>query len=198
MMIAPIVEGHGEVEAVPILLRRLAANAGIFDLMVNPPIRRPRTKIFRKRGIDEKELRSVVALAVKKVSRGGAVFFLMDAHNDCPAEIAPRLVEMVRREHGDLRFAAVLAKKEYEAWFLGAIRSLRGSRGIKADAEPPEDPEAIRDAKRYLEAQMDEGTTYSETVDQPALTASFDIEEAKRACPSFDKAVRDLARLLTA
>jgi hypothetical protein len=38
--IAPIVEGHGEVQAVPILLRRLAADAmPVAQLHLNPALR---------------------------------------------------------------------------------------------------------------------------------------------------------------
>ena len=37
--------------------------------------------------------------------------------------------------------------------------------------------------------------TYSETQDQPALTALFDIEQARQA-NSFDKCYRDIVRLL--
>jgi len=39
------------------------------------------------------------------------------------------------------------------------------------------------------------GATYSPTVDQPALTDRFSFEEARRACPSFDKLWRDLEGL---
>ncbi len=37
--------------------------------------------------------------------------------------------------------------------------------------------------------------TYSETQDQPALTALFDIEQARQS-DSFDKCYRDIVRLL--
>ena len=37
--------------------------------------------------------------------------------------------------------------------------------------------------------------TYSPTIDQPALTQRFSFEEARQACPSFDKLWRDLERL---
>ena len=64
-------------------------------------------------------------------------------------------------------------------------------------AEPPGDPEAIRGAKEYLErTYLPSGATYSETVDQVALTALLDVGEA-RAAPSFDKFCRDLCRLLS-
>ncbi len=42
---------------------------------------------------------------------------------------------------------------------------------------------------------MENGRTYRETTDQPALAALFDIEQARKA-DSFDKCYRDIVRLL--
>jgi len=53
----------------------------------------------------------------------------------------------------------------------------------------------VRDAKGWLHARMPKG--YSETVDQPALAAVFDLTAARRS-PSFDKLIRDLLGLLAA
>jgi hypothetical protein len=92
--------------------------------------------------------------------------------------------------------AAVLAHHEYEAWFLGALASLRGHRGVRGNATPPPDPEAVSGAKEYLQSQLDSGRYYSETVDQPAFSALFDLALARSACPSFDKLWREFATLL--
>src|SRR2546426_7135782 len=43
--------------------------------------------------------------------------------------------------------AVVLAHREYEAWFLASLESLRGRRGIRGDAEAHPDPEEPRDRK---------------------------------------------------
>lgn len=50
----PIVEGHGEVEAVPVLLRRLVGHRGV---TVAPAFRLPRTKMT-----DCQEFRSAIAM----------------------------------------------------------------------------------------------------------------------------------------
>ena len=93
---------------------------------------------------------------------------------------------------------SVVVEREYEAWFLAAARSLRGKRNVNVDAEPPQDPEEIPGAKEYLERQLFiPGAAYSPTIDQPALTALFDLLEARR-CSSFDKLWRDLERLFDA
>ena len=87
----------------------------------------------------------------------------------------------------------VACEREFEAWFLAAATSLRGARGLPLDLEPPAEPEKIRNAKRWLDERMPTG--YSETADQPAFTAQFSLEEARRAS-SFDKLWRELQGFL--
>ena len=48
MIIQPIVEGQGEVDAVPLLLRRLRDEAQAWGLEVAKPHRRPRTQLVKK------------------------------------------------------------------------------------------------------------------------------------------------------
>ena len=89
-----------------------------------------------------------------------------------------------------------LARREYEAWFLAAIESLRGKRRIRPDAAYAADPEAIRDAKGTLSRFMPARTPYRETTDQPALSAQFDLGLAYQRASSFRKLVRELCRIL--
>jgi hypothetical protein len=93
--------------------------------------------------------------------------------------------------------AVVLAKREYEAWFLAAAKSLRGTRGLRADMEPPTDPEGIRGAKEWLTGHMTGGRSYRATRDQAALSAKFDVKEALVAA-SFEKFHREVTRLVEA
>ena len=90
----------------------------------------------------------------------------------------------------------VLAKHEYEAWFLASAESLRGRRGLAADLTSPPDPEAIRDAKGWLSNRMATGK-YREVLDQPAFTAAFDLAQSRRA-DSFDKCWREITAVLAA
>ena len=90
----------------------------------------------------------------------------------------------------------VVAKREYEAWFLAAADSLAGSRGFGDDITAPGDPESIRNAKGWLTERLSPGRAYKELRDQPALTARFDLEQARRSAPSFDKLWRDVSSLL--
>ena len=51
MKVYPIVEGHGEVEAAPVLLRRLLAEADCQNVGVGRPIRRTQSQLRSKEGI---------------------------------------------------------------------------------------------------------------------------------------------------
>lgn len=189
--IACIVEGHGEIEAVPVLIRRVAANRyPELPIDVPPPIRVNRNKIVK-----EDELEHAVELAALQAGLQGAIFIILDSDDDCPAKLGPELLQRALQVQSNLPIAVVLAKREFEAWFLAAADSLRGQRGLKNELQPPNNPEEIRGAKEWLTHQMESNRKYKETLDQPAFTARFDFEQARHA-DSFDKCYRDIVRLL--
>jgi hypothetical protein len=142
------------------------------------------------------ELCRAIGLARFKLEGDGAILVLLDADDDCPAELAPKLQASARKCAGTTPVCVIMAKSEFESWFLAALPSLRGRRGIVADAPEVYDPENIRDAKGRLEEHMGNGATYSETVDQPAMAALFDIDMARSKSPSFDKFMRDIESIL--
>ena len=191
----PIIEGHGEVSSVPILLRRFAHEIfELYEFNVLAPYRLPKG---RMRAVPH--LENVVTLARRKLEQyegEHAILIIRDADDDCPANEAPEMLQRAARVAEKIPVSVVFAKAEYETWFLAAVHSLCGYRRIVDNATAPPDPEAIRGAKEYLERQcMLPRATYSPTVDQPALTDRFSFDEARRACPSFDKLWRDLEGL---
>jgi hypothetical protein len=193
IQIAAIVEGHGECEAVPILIRRIAQDIDPgFVPTVLPPLRVPVNKLLKEGEIE----RSITFTARKLQGKGGIIVIVdCDWDNGCPAEDGPALLERAKTARNDLPISVILAKKEFEAWFLAAATSLRGKRGLPDNLEPPEDPESIRGAKEWLSRKMPEGRSYTETTDQPALTAEFDMNVARTA-DSFDKCYRDIRHML--
>ncbi len=177
--IVAIVEGDGEVKAVPVLLRRIgAAVAPLVALDVARPIRVSRGRFLKGSGLE-----SYVSLAASRAGPDGRILVLLDANGDCPAELGAALLRRARAARPDLLIEVVLC--EYEAWFIAAADSLCGTRGISSAANVPPDPESIRGAKEWLRARM--SGPYSPTADQAALTARFDMTAARRRAPSFDK-----------
>ncbi len=186
-----IVEGHGEVRAVPVLLRRLAGEIGQY-VVVLPPIRCPKSKIVRGTDtVNEPELRRAIELAALKLPsrESGAVLILLDADDACPAHLGPRIQQSSENIRPDVHIGAVIAKREFEAWFL-ADPTLWASR--PGDSHPISDPEAITDPKSRLRRELG---TYRETIDQPRLAATFDLAAAEAKCDSFRKFRAEVTKL---
>ena len=190
MRIQPIVEGDGEVPAMPVLLRRLLEVAQTYQISVNSPFRVPRGKMKK-----ETVLRKYVSLARMQEDCAGIVV-LFDADDECPKITAPQFESWVRAEAREIPCFVVMANREYEAWFLASLESLRGIRGIRPDANSIQDPEIPRDAKGMLERHMLSGRSYAETTDQAALTARFDLRMAFERCRSFRHLVTALGVML--
>lgn len=189
-MIAPIVEGPGDVAAVPVLVRRAATHvAPGAAVNVLRPHRRPRSALARP---GELERYGRIALSGAADAR---LLVLVDADDDCPAELGPqwlgRLEDLQPRE-----VAVVLAKHEFESWFLASAESLAGRRGLMNPLEPPPDPEAVRGAKEWIQENRTDGRAYRPTVDQAALADGIDIELARSRSASFDKLCRVLEEWL--
>ncbi len=192
LAVSCIVEGHGETSALPELIRRLAQDVAPNAVVSVPrPIRVPKDRLVK-----QGELERQVQRAAEGVSDRGGILVLIDADNDCPAVKGPELLGRARVARSDRRIAVVLAKREYEAWFLAGASSLAGRRGLATDLQAPPKPEEIQGAKEWLRDRMEGKSTYSPTADQTSLTAALDIALTRRASDSFDKCCREIERLL--
>jgi hypothetical protein len=188
MKVGLIVEGHADVYALPLLLRRLIQLLDPqLQVSVLDPLRLPRGQMVK-----DGELRRAVELMARKVGPEGRILIVLDADDDLPCQLGPRLLTMARTHRPDRDISVVVATREYETWFLSAAESLRGQRGLPLDLEAPSHPEGIKGAKEWLGQRMADG--YTETIDQPALTMLFDLVAARRS-DSFDKLVREVGRL---
>ena len=190
-----IVEGDGEVAALPLLLRRIAPVLGLDYPEVRYPIRIRRGSFLRPDG-DEYRAK-YLALARAQAGNDGSILVLLDTDGDCPAHIANHWSARLAALTAPRPTALVLANCEFEAWFLAATESIAGRRSLQVPLDRPADPEAIRNAKGWLRDRMPVGCTYTVTVDQPALAAQFDWQLARTRSPSLDKLCREVLRLLS-
>lgn len=185
--IASIVEGEGEVEALPVLLRRLHEwRPG--PAYPNPlhPIRVKRNRFLNR----EDEFRRMLLLAEKQCGENGWLLILLDADDDCPVSLAADIAKRAKEYIPHVRLSVVLAKREYEAWFIAAARSLDGIRGFHCPNELGTDPESKRDAKGWISTHMS-SRSYGEVLDQSAFSARFDFQLAFDNSRSFRKLCKE-------
>lgn len=181
-----VVEGSGEVTALPNLCTRIAQALKAHDWIVdNEPVRQSRSAL-----VDEREsspnrppknesLMKAVELAFRRPA--DAVLVLCDADDDCAAFWGPQAARIIQ-ERG--KADAVMVVREYEAWLLAArLDSDKiGTRAI----------DSIRDAKRELRKLV---PGYKPTVHQLELTRTINIDRLSELSPSFAKLTRALAKL---
>lgn len=178
-------------EAVPLLVRRICHEIYFdFTIQTSHPVRLTKSRLLRS-----DELERAVRLAMANTESQGPVLIVLDADDDCPATLGPRLRRRASAAAGTDRISVVIPKYEFETWFLTAARSLGGKRGLEADLSPPLDPHEIRGAKEWLGRHMIPGRKYSPTIDQAALVGSIDLQ-VTRTCRSFDRLCREIGRLI--
>ena len=117
-----IVEGHGEVAAVPFLLRRIRDFVKP-DLQINiqHPIRVPRHKVIK-----QGELERAIELSIRQSKPPRIIFILLDADDDPPCIFGPKLLDRAYKARSDIMLGVVLANREFESWFLSSLGSLQG------------------------------------------------------------------------
>lgn len=194
MKIACIVEGDGEVAALPVLLRRIAEwRAPGTYVDVQTPIRVRKDRFLNR----ESEFSRNMLLAGAKCGDAGLVLVLLDADDDCPVALGHDLRARAGAVVPHRSVSIVVANREYEAWFIAAASSLSGKRGFNCPAGALPDPDAPRDAKGWIRSHM-AGDRYGESTDQAAFTAHMDLAEAHGRSRSFRKLCSEFDRCISA
>lgn len=185
-----IVEGHGEVDAVPNLCARILNHLERWSWSVDQrPIKQPRSWLVDERSPGPRrvchEERLAAAVELAKSRPAEAILVLCDADNDCPPEWNRTAIELSAARKWP-PVAAVMAVREYESWLLAnetesALRSVDVA-----------DPEKVRGAKEKLAALH---PRYLPTTHQLELTRKIDIGRLRRRSRSFDKLVRSISSI---
>jgi hypothetical protein len=191
VQIASLVEGDGEVEALPVLIRRVVADINPSITPVVPrPFRHPAGSVQKKGGLE----RALGAVAERFPAH--SIVVLMDCDDDCPKELGPRMAQRAKQARPDLYISFILAHREFESWFLAAAESLAGKRRLATDLVAPEIPEDIRDAKGWLSQHIQGTGRYSPTQDQAALSQSLDLNRARVKSRSFRKFWKEIEAIV--
>jgi hypothetical protein len=189
-----IVEGDGEVAAVPVLLRRLGLwlTPAAFPAIL-PPIRVRKDRFLNR----EDEFNKYLKLASAKCGPAGWVLILLDADDDCPARSGTDIFTRARSKLAHARLGVVLANREYEAWFIAGASSLNGCRGfVCGENDAQTDAELHRNAKEWIKQRMAAGA-YGIS-DQAAFSARIDLELVRRRSRSFRKLCAEWQRHMPA
>lgn len=181
-----VVEGHGEVEAIPCLCSKIRDHLEAWSWFVDDkPIRQPRSKMVDESSASPMRTpnRSGIerALLLAAARPADAVVLLCDSDDDCPAEWGPAASSIVAANQ---RGGAVMIVREFEAWLLYSRL------GAAALGSRPVD--SIRDARGQLKAIV---PGYKPTVHQLTLTRQIDVATVWGLSDSFDKLVRTLAKI---
>ncbi len=188
-----IVEGEGEVHAVPPLVRRMLEDCGEFEVQILRPIRVHRDQ-FLNNGPQRSRYLRLAQAAVAGTQ--GVVIVLVDADDDCVAQLVSRLLPQIHEVIPSVPYGLVVANREFEAWFIAGVGSLAGQSGFHGDVSQPPDAESIRDAKGWLKRELIASGVYKEVIDQAQLAARVDWRLARQSSPSLDKFCRELGTLL--
>ena len=186
--IQPIVEGPGDVAAVPVLLRRLLHESMLrFDAVVMRPVNCTGKGNLRKR------IQDYISYCLG--NKCDAILILFDADSDCALELVREVCEKCRGLNRPVPIAVVCVVREYESWFLASVASVVG--GVTAYTG---NPESKVNPKETLK-QLLPGRNYRETEHQAKLTALIDLDAASKNSRSFRRlrhAVEELVDALDA
>ncbi len=188
--ILPVVEGDGDLAAVPELMRRVLHEAGHFGINLGRP---------HKRGDLPKVLARFDDYFRVAILEGAAIFWVMDY--DCDTCIDQTRDLRLLRAHAacvdtsvDVEF--VFMVKEYESLFLADHETTRRVfTDIPASFAFPNHPEAVRDAKGALSKARPKGSAYKSTQHQKTLTAQVNLTRLRERSLSYRNFEAALLRL---
>lgn len=171
-----IVEGHGDIDAVGALFRKVAHHCNVFDLSpVSPAIRGGSIGKFR----NVEQLGRFVRLAALR-GDSDSIIIAVDCDDDCAKNevIAMSKLLLPIAEEINKKVGICFFVKEFECLFLHCLDELSAKFTELQIQLPcpvaPHDIEKVRAAKGMLNRQMQNGT-YKETRDQSRFVHALDI-----------------------
>lgn len=188
-----IVEGHGEVRSVPVLVRRILEKHERFDVQLLPA---------QRRGEYPSVTRHFENYFLAAIKDGAAILWVMDfdaKEYDCPYREAAELIRRAQALRPGWPLKVAFLVKEYEALFLHDEKATRAVfPDIPKKTQFPASPETIRGAKEWLSAERPKGSAYKETVHQEKITAHLDLDLLRERSPDFAHLERSVLALIDA
>lgn len=207
--IQPIVEGPGDVSAVPVLLRRiLGESLGIQQWQVLKPIKTEGCGNMTKPGGIER-----FVLRAQKEPGCSAVVIIIDGdaaeklpqnqrlRDDCPPAFARWFSHRIQTIAPQIPVVVIVVQREYEAWFLASMETIAGRRkngmpGLRDNVHCDGDPENYPDPKAWINARLSRGYSYSETRDQENLTKLINLQIVRTRSRSFRRLIHAVEEIV--
>jgi hypothetical protein len=188
-----IVEGHGDVKAVPLLIRNILKAKGIHDVELLPTQRRGEYPSVAK------DFDDYFLAAIKE---NAPILWVMDFDAkgcDCPYKAAQELLGRAAKLHPGWLIRIAFLVKEYEVLFLHDENATRHVFPDLAKGKPfPSSPEKIRDAKGWISERLPSGMAYKETVHQEKITAQLNLDLLRQKSKDFAHLERAILKLIDA
>lgn len=176
MKLGLIVEGDGDVEAMPILLRSIFHSLECFNVQFEPPVRLGEFNNL----IRGKKFGPFLQMLLNDDDIDG-IIVSCDLDDGCPIEARDALIDFIVQKNHNIEkpVSVVLFNREFEALFLSQIDILMRKKGLSANDDDTADAIArchlIRGAKEHLRKFIRE-PSYKESRDQGSLAALLEVD----------------------
>jgi len=175
--IISIVEGEGEVSALPALLHLISPEQKI--IFQEPWNLKGRFSLSRGGSLTRQDDLDRLLEATRTQHRFGrcdGVLILQDSDKECPVDLAYTISARAEKLGLPFPVATVYAVNEYESWFLASLKSLVGQCNIPEKTSFPSHQQIqdVRGAKEWLSEHMTGNNHYVPTRDQLLLTRMLD------------------------
>lgn len=191
-----VLEGEGDREAVPHLLRKIAEKYGIWDFNCAP---HPALNQNLPRLANEGELEKFVQYALSD-DRCDSLLICVDSDNACPRDAATKIARRLAGMHLTKKVGLCLFRAEFESLFILCLDMIAESYkdcGWKLeDWNSDIDAEGIRGAKEWLSRRMKKGKAYKETRDQARFVSRLDLDRLSQRSRSFQHLEKTMTWLL--
>ena len=191
-----IVEGDGEVEAAPLLLRRILHEH--FDradfTQFKSKNAHGRENLLKPGGLEK-------YLNYARIDGCDGLVVLLDSeveHKNCPPGLARSLSQRAKNLGLPFPVVIVCAAAMYEAWFLASIHTLADNFDLPPDTVFDGDVEQVNNPKNWLTNYMTRTSIYKETTHQVSMTAAIDMLAVQKNSRSFRRMLHAVEELLNA
>ena len=186
-----IVEGYGEVEAAPLLARRVAFE--LLNTYTATFIQQRRRGLCHLRSQNWHHFRRYLKAAFYE---NCPILWMLDVDDDCAVDVAIEMSNVANEENCPVPFAVNLWVREFETMFLYDLETL-SKKLDRFDLDgATNQPETIRGVKEWISSRMPKGSIYKPSVDQARISGSIDVSKVFNTYRSFQHFVKTLEWLL--